>query len=300
MTVWSTIIPDSDYNNHNNIIGYDKGNNSNYESSNNVRTIPKSDDDNDSVIEKIYKINEDKNDKVINNKVVNNNTAKYGDDLKHEPTIDNYLFFPMADLLIDPLRNIGLTPNMVTLISTFFTLFTIYYLEKNNLILAACSYLFGYVLDCVDGKMARKYNMGSDLGMVLDTSSDVLSNCILSFYILCKFTLKKSNIVLAILTAIISALLILSYSLNEAIQSYNQTGDDNFYMRRFNQLEKQRKSSLRFIYNFYLFITKMLYKLYRFFFPTFNNDTIYKWLPILKEMGPGTVNAIMAVLILNL
>ena len=111
MTVWSTIIPDSDYINYNNI-----------NDNNNVKTISKS--NNNSVIEKIYKINESKNDN--NNKVVNN-TAKYGDDLKHEPTIDNYLFFPMADILIDPLRKIGLTPNMVTLISTFFTLFTIYF-----------------------------------------------------------------------------------------------------------------------------------------------------------------------------
>lgn len=267
MTGWSTIIPDNDY---------EKINEWSKNKSNDIRTIPREE-----------------------NKI-NNNTAKYGDDLKYEPTIDNYLFFPMADVLIDPLRKLGLTPNMVTLISTFFTLFTIYFLEKNNMILATCSYLVGYILDCVDGKMARKYNMGSDLGMVLDTSSDILSNFILSFYILCKFTLKRSNIVLAILTAIISALLVLSYSLNEAIQSYNQTGDDNFYMRRFKQLEKQRKSSLSFIYNFYLFITKTLYKLYRFFFPTFNSDTIYRWLPILKEMGPGTVNAIMAVLILNL
>ena len=230
-----------------------------------------------------------------------NNTAKYSDDNKHEPFLDNYIYFPLAESLIDPLKNIGLTPNMVTIISTFFTLLSIYFLHKDNKHLAVISYLFGYLLDCVDGKMARKYNMCSKLGMVLDATSDVISNSLLSLYILYRYQIRKENLILVMITCIMSFLLILSYALNEAIISYKETGSDDFYTRRYNELNKENCNLLvKLLNNIFLIITCVCYNIYKYFFPIYNQNNINKWLPLLKEMGPGTINTIVAILIYNL
>lgn len=224
------------------------------------------------------------------------NTAKYGDDNKHEAFVDNYLFFPIADVLIDPLRNIGLTPNMVTILSTFFTLLTIYFLHNDNKPLAIASYLLGYTLDCVDGKMARKYNMGTKTGMILDLSSDVISNIILSIYIVYKYKIRDENLFLAVLTFTMTFLLAISYALNEAILSYKETGSDDFYNRRYNELKDSNN-----IFNWvFLKTTFISHKIYKHYFPVYNQDIINKWLPLLKEMGPGTINIMVAILIYHL
>ena len=156
-------------------------------------------------------------------KKVINNESKYGDDEKYETWIDNNFFCPIAHKLVDPLYNLGFTPNMVTITSTIFTFLSIYFLHLNKRTHAVLSYLFGYILDCVDGKMARKYLMGSDYGMVLDCTSDNISNLCLLAYLICsrkinlKFAIQLSSIFIFIY------LLSITHGLNEAISSYEAT-----------------------------------------------------------------------------
>ena len=142
---------------------------SDYETSNDPYTL-------DNIKEK----NEDNDN--INNNI---NEEKYGDDTVYESVADNCLFFPLANKLITPMKEIGLTPNMVTFLSTCCTLLAVYFIYKDNLPYAATAYLIGYLLDCVDGKMARKYNMTSKYGMALDLVSDNVTNLALfSFFLL--------------------------------------------------------------------------------------------------------------------
>jgi hypothetical protein len=227
--------------------------------------------------------------------------GKYGNNEDHEPFIDNNLFFPLADMLVDPLHSLGLTPNNVTIISTFFTMLTIYFLEKRNKKLAVASYLFGYILDCVDGKMARKYNEGSNFGMVLDNTSDTLSNFILLVYILYRFDLSQKNFNILIVLIILLFIFSYSYSLNEAILSYNKYGDDNFYKYKEKDLDgKWNNSTEEVLYKYYLSYHKELYNTYRNLFPTYDENNIKKWLHVLKEFGPGTFNIVSAYFIYNL
>jgi phosphatidylglycerophosphate synthase len=155
-------------------------------------------------------------------KKIINSESKYGDDEKFEPWTDVNIFFPIASKLVDPLYNLGLTPNMVTILSTIFTFLSIYFLHLDKRIHAVISYIFGYILDCVDGKMARKYSMGSDFGMVLDCTSDTISNlCLLAYLI----ALRKFNLKFAIqLSSIFIFIYLLSIinGLNEAISSYKK------------------------------------------------------------------------------
>ena len=154
------------------------------------------------------------------------NEEKYGDDEKYEPWSDVNVFFPISSEMVDPLRCMGLTPNMVTILSTIFTFLAIYYLHIDNKPMAIYSYLFGYILDCIDGRMARKYKMGSNIGMALDCTSDNVSNFVLFMYILLYRPDRKYKKLLLIILAGLSFILSLSYGLNEAIASHKKTKSD--------------------------------------------------------------------------
>ena len=92
----------------------------------------------------------------------------------HENQIDNLIYDKFVIPLTPSMRNMGLTPNMVSILSIILALLGLYFLSKNNIIIFTVLYSIAYILDCVDGYMARKYNMGSKLGEFLDHGGDAL------------------------------------------------------------------------------------------------------------------------------
>ncbi len=227
-----------------------------------------------------------------------NKEAKYGDDEIFESWADINIFFPISLNLIDPLYNMGLTPNIVTILSTVFTFLSIYYLHFGNRIYVFCAYLFGYTLDCVDGRMARKYNMGSDIGMALDCTSDNVSNGLLFTYILFTRPMNWVTGTSLSIIAVMSFLLSLSYGLNEAIASVKETGSDNFYIKRLKQLEGKGCGYETGLFNLFLFITKTSYQTYKLFFNEYNEEKIFKWLKVLKHFGPGNYCLLVGLILL--
>lgn len=216
-----------------------------------------------------------------------NKEAKYGDDEMFESWADLNVFFPISLNLVDPLYDMGLTPNMVTILSTIFTFLSIYYLHLGNRAYAFYAYLFGYTLDCVDGRMARKYNMGSDIGMALDCTSDNISNLLLFTYIL---RTRPMNLITGIslsVLALMSFLLSLSYGINEAITSMKESGTDNFYEKKVKYLKGKGECYEKSLFSLFLLITKTSYQTYKLFFPKYDEEKIFKWLKILKHFGPG-------------
>ena len=222
-----------------------------------------------------------------------NNPEKYGDDTIYESWADNNIYFPLANKLVDPMKNLGLTPNMVTYIGTFCTLLAIYYISINEFHFAALSYFIGYLFDCIDGKLARKHNMTSKEGMVLDLTSDNITNTLLILYLVYRY--GYYNLFTPIIF-IMSLLLSLSYGLNEAIVCHKATGNDNFLLRRQNQIG----ITSNILDNIFLFITGRAYASYRIFFPTYDEDKINKWLGLLKEFGPGNYCLLVTFIIFNL
>ncbi len=223
----------------------------------------------------------------FNSKQPKSKEDKYGDDDMFESWADMNVFFPIAKPLIDPLYCMGLTPNMVTILSTIFTFLSIYYLHLDNRYFACAAYLFGYTLDCIDGRMARKYSMGSDIGMALDCTSDNISNAALFMYILYNRPMNLKNIGLLTILAGLSYMLAISFGLNEAIATYETTGSDNFYEKRVKQLEGKGYGYEKELFNLFLLINKTSYSTYKKFFPTYDKEKITKWLKVLKHFGPG-------------
>jgi len=206
-------------------------------------------------------------------------TSKYKDPSNNEPFMDNHLFFPLSDLLVTPLRNTGLTPNGITLLSSIFQLYTIVLLSEGKVEFACISYFIGYLFDCIDGNMARKFNMGSKYGMALDMVSDNVVNIILAFYIIYN---KGINVYIAGLL-VASYLLGVCTGINEALSSYKTTKSDNFYAKK--QKEFEHESYL--IADIYLLIIKNIYNNYKILFPTYDENLLNSRLYLLKEFGPG-------------
>jgi phosphatidylglycerophosphate synthase len=220
---------------------------------------------------------------------------KYGDDDIYEALADTKIFCPLASLLVDALYKLSLTPNMITILSTICTLSSIYFYHNKNNLLFVILFLFGYLFDCVDGKLARRYNMGSDFGMALDLVSDNISHLVLLIYILIN---KSSNKFILVIIFMMILLTSISYGLNEAISSYNLTKNDNFYIRRKIQFHKKAKTFLESVlYKIFLLITKSSYQTYKLFFSEYNLDKINSWLNILKHFGPGNYTIIILILL---
>ena len=90
-----------------------------------------------------------------------------------ECPIDTYIF-KFIDMHLHIFYTLGFTPNMVTTLSIVFGFLAAYQIMQNRLWLAAIFWLISYYLDCVDGKLARKYNMVSKFGDMYDHIGDLL------------------------------------------------------------------------------------------------------------------------------
>jgi hypothetical protein len=214
------------------------------------------------------------------------NMSKYDDDSLFESFADNKIFFPLADLLIDPLKKAGFGPNQITYLSTICTVLAIYYVTVDELHFAIISYALGYLLDCVDGRMARKYNMTSKSGMILDLVTDYVSNVCLMLYLVHKYGVYNwRNIVIAVF----SFMLTISYGVNEAISCYKKYKHDNFLKAR----EEEIGDSHGILDNLFLFITARAYATYKRIFPEWNEEMLFKWLPLLKQFGPGNFTIVV-------
>lgn len=229
----------------------------------------------------------------FSNQIDTSKESKYGDDETFESFADVYLFVPIATRLVDPLRNLGFTPNGITYVSTICTFASIYFLHIGDKQKAIISYIAGYLFDCVDGRMARKYNMGSKYGMALDLVSDNISNLTLFSYLI--YTRGFNHWYIYVLAAM-TYMMGISYGLNEAITSYKASGSDNFYERKIAELKDETHP----IFNLYLIITKMSYSSYRSFFPEYNEEKINKWLSTLKHFGPGNYCLFVAYILYTL
>jgi len=124
--------------------------------------------------------------------------------------LDDYI----ADIFI---RNVGflkyIHPNLITISGIIMNIY-IYYLLNNNsdkYILGICLF-YRWLVDILDGAVARKYNKTSKLGNILDTFSDFMIGFILYNYIQ-KYIFNFSLEVFTFIYIVIISLMIHKYNL---------------------------------------------------------------------------------------
>jgi phosphatidylglycerophosphate synthase len=110
---------------------------------------------------------------------------------KYESQVDN-LLYKIIDPVATFLHDLNLTPNNITCLSFITGLLSAYFLHKGRILLFISFYIISYFLDCVDGYVARKYDMTSKFGDALDHNFDTIKNIII-FYIIIKKSIQTKS-----------------------------------------------------------------------------------------------------------
>lgn len=211
---------------------------------------------------------------------------KYGDDV--DSVIDVYFFNPVSEYLSHIAYKLGMTPNEITLLSTICGIYSAYLLYKNKIREASIYFLVAYLLDCIDGRLARNYKMYSVFGEAFDFVSDMVEHFLLVIILMIRF--KKQKIIILILF-IIFYMCMVWHGLCEGLKTYREIGDDNFLSKK---EEKFKEGNI--MYKIYLLIVKLSYMNYRKLIPKYDEETIYKYLNIVKICAPGNVDMLIIAL----
>lgn len=90
----------------------------------------------------------------------------------YENPFDN-IILNICDKTLPFFKNTGHTPNIITTYSFLFGILSLHYLYIKNVKLFAIFLILSYFFDCLDGHMARTYNMTTKFGDLYDHFTDV-------------------------------------------------------------------------------------------------------------------------------
>lgn len=93
---------------------------------------------------------------------------------------------------VDFFYNIGFSPNGITTLSLISGLYGVYKFANHEFYQSAFFHLLSYYFDCMDGHMARKYNMTSEFGDYYDHTKDFIVAGLM-FYHMGKFYWNNEN-----------------------------------------------------------------------------------------------------------
>lgn len=211
----------------------------------------------------------------IKNEIIDESTKKYhfnyNSDKIFESWVDNNIFFPIANKLIEPLQKLSFTPNKITIVSTIFTFLSIYFIHKNERLYAVFAYFFVYLFNCIHGKILKKNNTTYNYDMALNFVFNNISNVILLVYLINKFGLINKYVLIIIFMSCI-------VSINNGLL-LQKTIDRRIHKKDY-------------IFTLFLYITKLINRLHKLFFKEYNNY------PILKEFGPGNYSLLVSIILL--
>lgn len=125
--------------------------------------------------------------------------------IKIENPFDNYII-ELSNISLPVVYDYGFQPNTITTLSNIAAIIVVILLFKSQYYLAAFFVIVSYFFDCLDGHMARTYNMVTIFGDYYDHISDTLK----FFSILTAMYIVNSKKFFEILPFIIT-LLVLSF-----------------------------------------------------------------------------------------
>ena len=139
-------------------------------------------------------------------------------DRKHENPIDNILI-DMCEYISPMLHKLKITPNMITTIGVFFNILSLYVYFQKKKFQAAFYWFMNYFCDCLDGYVARKYNMVTEFGDWYDHVTDLIG--FISLLVLFYYT--NSNIIVFIPLIILTLLAMVQMNNQEKISNSSKS-----------------------------------------------------------------------------
>ena len=131
------------------------------------------------------------------------------------------LLYSHIDTQLDFYYKCGFTPNMITTISLIAGLTSVYAVYKDYYIIGAILWAMQHYYDCVDGKLARAYNMVSKFGDLYDHGTDIIKYILLLYvlYLKIKNKPKKTIIIIVLITIILLFLFFIQASCQEIVSN---------------------------------------------------------------------------------
>jgi len=153
------------------------------------------------------------------------------------PEPDNGLDYYIYKYLINPIAESTcyLSPNTVTtfglllIIPLFFNI-----IRKESIILGIVLYTIIYLLDCLDGAIARKCKTGSHFGAIYDCSADFIKLIILVISIIMLYS--RGNYLQLFIIIISSIFMFVPFIMNIFSELQNKRSTNNNYFS--NKIEK--------------------------------------------------------------
>jgi len=137
------------------------------------------------------------------------------------------IFISMASAVAPLFHKLCITPNMVTAMSLLTGLAASYFLWYDQKCIAVLLFIISYFFDCLDGYMARKYNMETVFGDYFDHFSDVIKTIILLGVILYKLP-KNCKLIYFGLFCILMLLTFMHLGCQEKKSAFNNSHSLNF------------------------------------------------------------------------
>ena len=146
----------------------------------------------------------------------------------YECPFDKYLL-RFIDTHLDCYYNNGFTPNIITTIGILFGLLSMYSILQYNFKLASLLLLIAYYFDCVDGKLARKYNLQTKFGDYYDHFGDLFKIIIILYALYKTNSIQFNNIKIILIILLVMMIIHLGYQ--EKI--YNRTESPTLNFSKF-------------------------------------------------------------------
>ena len=118
-------------------------------------------------------------------------------------------------------KKLGLTPNMITTLSLISGLCSGYMIYIKKYKIAGILFLIAYYFDCVDGKLARKYNLQTKFGDYYDHFGDIFKIVII-LYALYKTNSQQFSQIKYLLI-ILAVLMMIHLGYQETIYDRNES-----------------------------------------------------------------------------
>ncbi len=118
----------------------------------------------------------------------------------------------LLDPLISLLARAGVSPSAITLAGLAVTALAAFFAWKGQYVVSAAILIAGSILDAVDGGVARKRNMVSRAGAVLDSSCDRIGEFLLYFALLAGRAYADYPVILILAPVALSGSFMVSYT----------------------------------------------------------------------------------------
>jgi len=141
----------------------------------------------------------------------------------YTPPIDNFLVDQSAATL-DRAVHVGVTPNILSIFGGILAFLALVFLYYDHLVPFVLLFAASYLLDTVDGYVARTYNMKSKAGEYLDHGKDIIVSIILVIIVIYKYSTGMPLWVSLLLLAFYATSFVAEGCSQRAIQ--NESGEN--------------------------------------------------------------------------